>query len=94
MENAMNVPAGSSSLTTAGFARKGRGFGDHGIYVGDWNNNPVEIWEDADGDIGIMDSRGYSIVLHRQSSHLLLDWLANHEKRIGKGIRRNRRPAT
>jgi hypothetical protein len=62
------------------------------MYVSNWNGEPVEVWEDADGDVGVMDSRGYSIVIHRKSAHVLMEWLAKHERRrVNEEIRRVRK---
>jgi hypothetical protein len=80
-ECGMNIPPGSSSIATPGLSRKGRKASDFGVYIGSWNGSLVEIWEDADGDVGIMDSSGYSLVVHRDSALTLLSWLDLHAKR-------------
>lgn len=40
--------------------------------VGDWQ---TKVWQDADGDFGIEDKHGYSIVIHASSAVRLRDWL-------------------
>jgi hypothetical protein len=41
-----------------------------------WNRNrPAEAWVDNDGDVGIIDHAGYSIILSPTGAVQLHDWL-------------------
>jgi hypothetical protein len=41
-----------------------------------WNRNrPAEAFVDNDGDVGIIDHTGYSIILSRTGAAQLRDWL-------------------
>lgn len=40
-----------------------------------WNRATAEAWIDGDGDVGLEDHRGYSIVMSRKGAADLRDWL-------------------
>jgi hypothetical protein len=40
-----------------------------------WNQASAEVWIDSDGDIGIEDQRGYSVIVSRKGAADLRDWL-------------------
>jgi hypothetical protein len=51
---------------------------DNKITLKDWTvKNTVEVWQDDDGDIGLVDRRGYSIILHHDEADKLYEWLGN-----------------
>ncbi len=40
-----------------------------------WNGQPGQVWLDADGDVGLLDHKDYSIILSPQGAKELQAWL-------------------
>lgn len=45
------------------------------LFLAGWNGKPIEVWEDADGDVGFIDEYGHSIIVSRQAVPHLSEWL-------------------
>lgn len=43
--------------------------------VTDWRGELVEVWIDADGDLGVMSAAQHSVVIHRDSIPRLAAWI-------------------
>lgn len=40
-----------------------------------WNGEKGTVWVDTDGDIGILDNLGYSIIIHQHEAEVFKNWL-------------------
>lgn len=46
-----------------------------------WNGTDVIVGRDLDGDVGILDPKGYSIIVTHKSAELLRNWLNRYLER-------------